>query len=80
MAAGGFQHPGRDVRSGGPQEEFWEDSQNGLTSLSGIGHPVGGGVRAADDRRRIIIPGKAASESEVFGVWGEYGVEVSVSL
>ena len=51
-----------------------------MISLPGSGYPVGGGVRAADDGRRIIIPGKAASESEVFGVWGEYGVGVSVSL
>ena len=47
--------------------------------MSGSRHPVGGGVKAADDGRRIIIPGAEAGESSVFGVWGGYGVAVAVS-
>ena len=47
--------------------------------MSGIGHPVIGGVQAADDGRRIIIPGEEESESAVFGVWGGDGVGVSDS-
>ena len=68
MAAGSFQHLGRDVRLGGTEDEFWEDGHNGLPSLSGIGHPVGGGVRAVDDGRGIIIPGEAARQGAVFKV------------
>ena len=45
--------------------------------MSGSRHPVGGGVKAADDGRRIIIPGAEAGESSVFGVWGGYGVGVA---
>ena len=53
-----------------------EEVRNGLPFLLGSGHLVGGGVRAADDRRAIIIPGEAASQGAVFGVWGLDGVGV----
>ena len=56
--------------------KFREEVRNGLPFLLGSGHPVGGGVRAADDRRAIIIPGEAASQGAVFGVWGLDGVGV----
>ena len=46
---------------GRPVDEFWEDVQNGLPSLSGSRHPVGGGVRAADDGSENIITGEAES-------------------
>ena len=68
---GGFRHPVRAVQLGGPEEYCWEDIQDGLLSLSGGRQPVGGGVRAADDRRGTIITGEAASQSAVFRVWGE---------
>ena len=41
--------------------------------------PVGGGVRAADDRRGIIIPREAASQGAVFGMWGRNGFGVAGS-
>ena len=47
--------------------------------MLGSRHPVGGGVQEADDGHVIIIPGEAASESAVFGVWGGDGVGVAVS-
>ena len=70
MDAGGFQHPGRDVLSGGPEDEFWEDCSDGLISLSGSRHPFRGSVQAADDGLGNIVPVEAASQDAVFGVWG----------
>ena len=79
MAIGVFHNPGRSVRSGGPEETFWEDDWNGLSSLSGIRHPVGLGIRAANERRRIIIPEEAANQSALFGVQGLYGIGLAGS-
>ena len=76
---GVFQHPGGSVRSGGSEGKFRGDGRNGLTSLSFRGHPVGGGVRAADSRHSIIMPGEAASQGAVFVVWGVDGVGVAGS-
>ena len=45
--------------------------------MSGRGHLVLGGIRAADYRRRIIIPGKAVSKGTLLGVWGRYGFVVT---
>ena len=61
---------------------FGEDDWNGMSSLSGSGHPVGGVVRAADDRRGGIIPGEAESQGAVFGLWGgnDNGVAGSPSI
>ena len=56
-----------------------EDGRNGLPSVSGSGHPVGGGIRSADDRTGVILPGAKVSASTVFGVWGGDGIGVSIS-
>ena len=77
MAAGGVQHPVRDVLLGGSEEKHWEDGWNGLLYVSDSRHPVGGGIRTADDRRGIILPGETESDITVFGVQGEYGIEVT---
>ena len=69
----GFQHPGRDLLSSGSAEKCREDGRNGLPSLSGSNHPVGGGIRAVDDGHGAIIPGEAEIHSAVFGVWGGNG-------
>ena len=45
--------------------------------MPGSGHPVEGGLRAADDGRRIVIPGEAASQGAVFGVLGGYVIGVA---
>ena len=58
MAEGGFQHPGRDVQLGGTDEKCREDGRDGMLSLSGSGHPIGGGVRAEDDRYDTIVTGE----------------------
>ena len=47
--------------------------------MSGRRHPVGGGIETADDRRGIVLPGKKASESTVFGFRGGYGIGVAGS-
>ena len=51
MDAGRFQHPSRSVWFSGTVEECQEEYLNVLPSLSGSRHPVGGGIRAADDGR-----------------------------
>ena len=79
MAAGGVQHPVRDVLLGGSEEKHWEDGWNGLLYVSDSRHPVGGGIRTADDRRGIILPGETASESTGFGLWGGDDVGVTGS-
>ena len=63
--------------SGGPEYTYWEDGREGLPPLSGSGHPVGCGVRAADDGRGTIILEEAAIQGSVFGVWGVDGVRVA---
>ena len=62
---------------GGSEDKHWEDGQNGLPSMSGSGHPFGGGIQTEDDRRRIILPVETEIESTVFGVRGGYGVGVA---
>ena len=79
MAASGFKHPGRTVQSSGPANECQENGRNGLLSLSGRGHPFLGVIRATDDKHRTIVPGEAASQGAVFGIWGRNGFGVAGS-
>ena len=50
-----------------------EESRNGLPPIPGGGNPVGGGVRATDDRRGIFLPVATEGTGAVQGVWGGYG-------
>ena len=61
MDAEVFKNPVRDVRLGVPEDNCQEDSRNGLLTLSGSRHPVGGGVQETDGGGRTIKPGEAAS-------------------
>ena len=51
----------------------------GLPPVAGSGHPVGGGVRAADDRTGTILPGETASTITVLRMWGGHEVGVAGS-
>ena len=41
--------------------------------MTGGGEPVGDGVRATDDKRRIFLPGAVNGAGAVQGVWGGDG-------
>ena len=62
---------------GGSEEKLREEGWNGLPSVSGSGHPVGGRIKTEDDGHRIILPGETESESTVFRV--QVGDAVGVS-
>ena len=79
MAAGGVQHPGRDVLLVGSKYKRQEDGQNGLPPVSGSGNPVGGGVRAADDGRGTILPVETVSVNTLLLMQVGYGVGFTCS-
>ena len=47
-----------------------EDGRNGLPSVSGIRHPVGGVIRTVGYGRSIILLGETESDSKVFALRG----------
>ena len=79
MSARGIQHPVRAILLGGSKDKRQEDGQNGLPSVPGIRHPVGGGIQTVDDGRRVILLGEKESASTVFGVWVGDGAGVAAS-
>ena len=68
MDPGGLQHPGRDVRQGGPDNQHQEDSRNSLLPMTGGKNAVGGGVRETDDGSGAFLPGETAVSGTVHGV------------
>ena len=48
-------------------------SWHGLPPMPGGGDPVGGGVRATDDRRGTLLSGAIEGTGTVQGVWGGDG-------
>ena len=60
MDPGGLQHPVRDVRRCGPEDQCWEESRNGLPPVPGNGNTVRDCVRETGDGSRAFLPGEAA--------------------
>ena len=53
---------------GGPADQCWEDSQNGLPALPGDRDTVGSGVQEEDDGGGTNIPGAAEGTGRVWGM------------
>ena len=77
MAAGVFKHPGKAIQLSGIEVECQEYGRDGLPPLSGSGHTVIGGVRAAEDMRGTIVLVEAVSQGAVIGVWGGDAVGIA---
>ena len=79
MATGSVQHPGRDVRQGGFEDQRWRYSRNGLPPVPGRRNTGGSGVRATDYGCAVFVLGDTACTGTLHGVQGGDGARVAGS-